>query len=103
MLKGHLDMMVLAAVSSGAAHGYALVEEIRLRSGGSFDLSEGTLYPVLHRLEELGLLSSRWVTPESGRRRRVYALTARGTRELSRQETQWKQFARAVDALLAAS
>ncbi len=103
MLKGHLDMMVLAAVSTGSAHGYALLDEIRRRSGGNFDLPEGTLYPVLHRLEETGLLASRWVTPESGRRRRVYALTARGRRELSQQEADWKQFARAVDSLLAAS
>ncbi len=52
-LKGHLDMIVLAALEAGPAHGYAIIEEIRRRSGGAFDLPEGTVYPVLHRLEEL--------------------------------------------------
>ena len=78
MLKGHLDMIVLAALSAGPAHGYAVIEEIRRRSGQAFDLPEGTIYPALHRLEQAGLLVSRWTTSESGRRRRVYALTRRG-------------------------
>ena len=82
MLKGHLDMIVLAALLAGPAHGYAVIEEIRRRSGGAFDLPEGTIYPALHRLEQAGLLASRWVTAESGRRRRVYALTRRASRLL---------------------
>jgi PadR family transcriptional regulator, regulatory protein PadR len=60
MLKGHLDLIVLAALSAGPAHGYAVIEEIRHRSGQAFDLPEGTIYPVLHRLEQAGLLASRW-------------------------------------------
>jgi PadR family transcriptional regulator PadR len=70
MLKGHLDLIVLAALSAGPAHGYAVIEEIRHRSGQAFDLPEGTIYPVLHRLEQAGLLASRWVIAESGRKRR---------------------------------
>ena len=62
MLKGHLDMIVLAALASSPAHGYAVIEEIRRRSGQAFDLPEGTVYPALPRLEQAGLLSSRWVT-----------------------------------------
>jgi len=52
ILKGHLDMIVLAALAAGPAHGYGIIQEIRGRSGGAFDLPEGTIYPVLHRLEE---------------------------------------------------
>ena len=66
MLKGHLDMIVLAALSAGPAHGYAVIEEIRRKSGQAFDLPEGTIYPALHRLEQAGLLASRWVTAETG-------------------------------------
>jgi len=47
MLKGHLDMIVLAALSSGPAHGYAVIEEIRRKSGQAFDLPEGTIYPAI--------------------------------------------------------
>ena len=100
MLKGHLDMIVLSALSSGPAHGYAVIEEIRRRSGEAFNLPEGTIYPALHRLQQAGLLSSRWVTAESGRRRRVYALTRSGTRALSDQRAVWRQFSDAIHALL---
>ena len=49
MLKGHLDMIVLAALVGGPAHGYSIIQEIKRRSGGAFDLPEGTIYPTLHR------------------------------------------------------
>ena len=99
MLKGHLDMIVLAALAPGPAHGYAVIDEIKRRSGGAFDLPEGTIYPVLHRLEEAGLLSGRWVTADSGRRRRVYTLTRRGERELADQRAVWERFADAIGHL----
>jgi PadR family transcriptional regulator PadR len=100
MLKGHLDMIVLAALSAGPAHGYAVIEEIRRRSGGAFDLPEGTVYPVLHRLEQAGLLTSRWVTADSGRRRRVYGMTKRGDRAFADRRVVWEQFSKAVGGLL---
>jgi PadR family transcriptional regulator, regulatory protein PadR len=100
MLKGHLDMIVLAALATDPAHGYAVIDEIKRRSGGAFDLPEGTIYPVLHRLEEGGLLTGRWMTADSGRRRRVYALTRRGDRALSEQRATWERFIGAVGGLL---
>jgi transcriptional regulator len=100
MLKGHLDMIVLAALATGPAHGYAVIEEIRRRSGQAFDLPEGTVYPVLHRLEQAGLLASRWVTAESGRRRRVYSLTRRGDRAFAERQALWQQFSDAIGGLL---
>src|SRR5262245_58608363 len=103
MLKGHLDLIVLAALASGPAHGYAVIEEIRRRSGQAFDLPEGTIYPALHRLEQAGLLASRWVPAQSGRRRRVYALTRRGERALAERRAVWRQFSDAIGGLLAGS
>lgn len=100
MLKGHLDMIVLAALAGGPAHGYAVIEEIRRKSGQAFDLPEGTVYPALHRLEQAGLLSSKWVTAESRRRRRVYALTRQGGRALAERRAVWRQFSDAVGGLL---
>src|SRR5258708_18120398 len=93
MLKGHLDMIVLAALSGGPAHGYAVIQEIRRRSGGEFDLPEGTIYPALHRLEQTGLLGSRWTVAESGRQRRVYSLTPRRPRALAAPRAVWRRFA----------
>jgi transcriptional regulator len=99
MLKGHLDTIVLGALESNSAHGYAVIEEIRRRSQGVFDLPEGTIYPALHRLEALGLLKSSWSTSEAGRRRRVYALTKRGTKALAERRDTWARFSRAVGAV----
>src|SRR5262245_59677542 len=100
MLKGHLDMIVLAALSAGPAHGYAVIEEIKRRSGEAFDLPEGTVYPALHRLEHACLLASRWVTAESGRRRRVYTMTRSGAKALGEQRAVWKRFSDAIGGLL---
>jgi PadR family transcriptional regulator, regulatory protein PadR len=99
-LKGHLDLLLLSALAEGPSHGYLLIERLRARSGGAFDLPEGTLYPALHRLERDGLLSSAW-TEAAGRRRRVYRLTRRGRAALSRREAEWKSFSRAVEAVIA--
>jgi len=99
MLKGHLDMIVLAALSGGRAHGYAVIQEIHRRSGGAFDLPEGTIYPALHRLEKSGFLTSHWMTADSGRKRRVYSLTRRGQHALADHRAIWQRFARAIGGL----
>jgi PadR family transcriptional regulator, regulatory protein PadR len=98
-LKGHLDPMLLAILADGPAHGYAVMEALRLRSGGTFTLPSGTVYPALHRLEVAGLLEGSWSTV-SGRQRRVYRLTRRGRSELTRERQSWWTFAHAVNALL---
>jgi PadR family transcriptional regulator, regulatory protein PadR len=98
-LKGHLDLLLLAAVQARPAHGYAIAETLRARSSGAFDLPEGTLYPALHRLERAALLSSRW-SEVNGRRRRVYQLTAKGQRALTKRQDEWRDFARAVHAVV---
>jgi PadR family transcriptional regulator, regulatory protein PadR len=99
-LKGHLDGMILAVLGAAPAHGYAVIEELKQRSSGTFDLPEGTVYPALHRLEAEGLLSSAWGA-ESGRRRRVYKLTRRGRAALAERRGEWRAFSRAVDGVLA--
>lgn len=98
-LKGHLDGLVLATLAAGPAHGYAVIEELKRRSGGAFDLPEGTVYPVLHRLEAEGLLASEW-SEGAGRKRRVYRLTRRGRTSLAGRRRDWKLFAGAVETVL---
>jgi DNA-binding PadR family transcriptional regulator len=99
-LKGHLDSLILAVVAAAPAHGYAIIQELKLRSGGTFALPEGTVYPALHRLERSGLLSSGWANA-GGRRRRVYRLTRRGRTRLESRRREWRAFSSAVDAVLA--
>ena len=99
-LKGNLDLLLLGVLRDGPRHGYAVISGLRDRSGGSFDLPEGTVYPALHKLERDGLISSSWDTT-TGRRRRVYELTPRGARALGEQQAQWLSFVRGVNAVLA--
>lgn len=99
-LKGNLDLLLLAVIAVAPAHGYQVLERLRLRSEGAFDLPEGTIYPALHRLESRGWVTSSWVTVE-GRNRRVYALTADGRRQLAVQRHEWAGFTAGVAAVLA--
>ena len=99
VLKGPVDLLILATLRQGPLHGYAVVEKLRDESEGAFDLAEGTVYPALYRLERAGLLASRWTSAE-GRRRRVYRLTRRGRAELDRERKEWKSFANAVESVL---
>jgi PadR family transcriptional regulator PadR len=98
-LKGHIDTMVLAALRDDAQHGYALVQRLKERSDGVFDLGEGTVYPALHRLERDGLIESSW-TQAAGRRRRVYSLTRAGRAVLVERRSEWGSFARGMQSLL---
>ena len=98
-MRGHLDSLLLAVVAGGPLHGYAIIEELKARSGGRFDLPEGTVYPALHRLEGAGFLTSTWAEHE-GRRRRVYRLSRRGRRSLRERREDWERFSRAVEAVL---
>jgi DNA-binding PadR family transcriptional regulator len=98
-LKGHLDVLLLAALESGPQHGYAVREALREGSGGRFDLPTGTIYPALHRLEQAGLIAGSWSTVD-GRRRRTYRLTPNGRRRLHADRADWQEFAAAVSGLL---
>ena len=98
-LKGHLDLLLLAILAEGPAHGYAVIDTLRQRSDGTFDLPEGTIYPALHRLEKQSLLSSDW-TEESGRPKRIYKLTPKGKQALSQRQQEWKTFSQAVNATI---
>jgi PadR family transcriptional regulator, regulatory protein PadR len=99
--KGHLDLVILGALAWGPAHGYAVIADLRDRSGGVLDLPEGSVYPALHRLEELGLVASEW-QPVAGRRRREYRLTPPGSEALELERREWSRLSGAIDSILSA-
>lgn len=101
-LKGNLDLLLLAVLATGPAHGYEIAERLRRHSEGAFDLPEGTVYPALHRLEAHGWVDSSWQV-EGGRRRRVYELTGRGRRQLAAQRREWRAFVAGMAAILGGS
>ena len=99
-MRGHLELLLLGTLRQmGPAHGYALITGLRERSGRTFDLPEGTVYPALHRLERDGLVASRWETASS-RRRRVYELTPAGEAALAARRRDWRAYARGVQAIV---
>jgi PadR family transcriptional regulator, regulatory protein PadR len=99
-LRGHLDLLLLATLHRSApVHGYALITALRERSGGAFDLPEGTVYPALHRLERDGAVESGWDT-STPRPRRVYRLTPVGEKALERKRSDWTEFVGGVQAVL---
>lgn len=98
-MKGHLDLVLLGVISRGAGHGYQVITRLREQTGGALDLPEGSVYPALHRLEDLGLLTSEW-HPVAGRRRRVYSVTAEGRAALNAQRRDWRALVQAVESVL---
>ncbi len=81
--------LVLSILARGESWGYAILRDVEAHSGGKLAWSEGMLYPVLHRLEREGLLLARWRTGDSGRRRKVYRLSAKGRRALDSERAAW--------------
>ena len=100
-MKGHLDVLLLAALEDGPRHGYAVKEALREGSAGRFDLPTGIVYPALHRLETAGLIAGSWSTVD-GRRRRTYRLTPAGRRRLHADRHDWREFAATITTLLEA-
>ena len=82
--------LVLAILSEGESYGYAIIKRVDELSGGKLKWTDGMLYPVLHRLERNGLVEANWGKSESGRRRKYYRLTHRGSQELENQQQQWQ-------------
>ena len=101
ILQGSMDLQVLKILSRrGPLHGYAIMTSIETLSGEQLRVEGGSLYPALHRLEEAGLIRGAWTTKDTGRRLRVYDLTARGRKELAKEEPRWTSVASAVQRVL---
>jgi DNA-binding PadR family transcriptional regulator len=94
-----MELILLASLQSGPAYGYALIQHLRERTKGELDLTEGTVYPALHRLEQAGFLTSHSLTVDA-RRRRLYSITPAGEAELERLTREWSQFVNGIQNLL---
>jgi PadR family transcriptional regulator PadR len=99
--RGSLELIVLHLLEPGEAYGYEIVTKLTTRSNGALGVTDGTLYPVLYRLERAGFVAVRWETPERGVPRKYYRLTDTGREELARLRQEWNAFVGAMAALLA--
>jgi PadR family transcriptional regulator, regulatory protein PadR len=100
-LQGSLDLLVLKILSRRPRlHGYAIMSAIKDHSGDVLRAEEGSLYPALHRMEEAGWIRAQWITKDTGRRARLYELTAAGKKQLSAEESRWQAVISAVNRVL---
>jgi transcriptional regulator len=100
-LQGSLDLMVLKILSRRPRlHGYAIMTAIGEMSDEVLRVEEGSLYPALHRMEEAGWIRAEWITKDTGRRARIYELTASGRKQLASEESRWQAVTSAVNRVL---
>ena len=101
--KGSIELLILALLEARPRHGYEIGKLIETRSGGQLTFRIHSLYPTLCRMEDRGLIRSRWVEKKGERRRRFYRLTARGRGVLAEQKENWKQYATAINRVIGAT
>jgi PadR family transcriptional regulator PadR len=100
-LQGSLDLLVLKILARRPGlYGYAIMTAIQERSGDVLRAEEGSLYPALHRMEEIGWVRARWIAKATGRRVRIYELTAAGQTQLVAEEARWRAVTTAVSRVL---
>ena len=89
LVAASAEPLVLSILARGESYGYAIIQDVKARSGGKFQWTDGMLYPVLHRLERRGLLKSRWGESETGRKRKYYSLKKDGKTAMAKHQEQW--------------
>ncbi|CAN5345936.1 PadR family transcriptional regulator [soil metagenome] len=99
-LPGTLDLIVLQLLQAEPTNGYDLTLRIQAITNEVLNVNAGSLYPALYRLEQRGLLRATWAESESGRRTKVYTVTAAGRKHLAEQRQSWERFAGALSAIL---
>src|SRR5215475_13767104 len=89
LVAASAEPMILALLARGESYGYAIIQEIRTRSGGKLNWTDGMLYPVLHRMEHRGLIKSRWGESATGRKRKYYSLKKDGKTAMAKHHEEW--------------
>jgi PadR family transcriptional regulator PadR len=102
LLCGTLDMLIPKIVALGPSHGYAIAQRLRQVSDDFFTVHQGSLYPVLHRLEDRGWLQAEWRDTDTGREAKFYGLTKKGRNQLETEVLGWEQLSNAVALVLKA-
>jgi len=96
VLQGTLDLLILRTLQWGPQHGHGIGQAIRAKSDDLLQVEHGSLYPALHRLQRQEWIVSAWGTTENKQRAKFYRLTAKGKRQLAREETKWKLFVKTM-------
>jgi PadR family transcriptional regulator, regulatory protein PadR len=100
LLQGTLDLLILQIASLGALHGYAIAQRLNQISRDALQITQGSLYPALHRLEKRGWLRGEWRTTETGRDAKFYVLTRAGRKQLDVERDEWDRLKQAITLVL---
>jgi len=96
LVQGTLDLLILKILALEPLHGWAISQRLTQVSGEVLQVSDGSLYPALHKLEQEGWIAAEWKTSELGRRAKFYSLTRLGRRQLERQAADWARLSGAI-------
>ncbi|MGL5084645.1 MAG: PadR family transcriptional regulator [Clostridium sp.] len=100
LLKGSTTILILSLLNNKEMYGYEMIKEIEVRSKGVFSFKEGTLYPILHGLENENYIEAYWASGEGNRKRKYYKITESGRKILKEKESEWKLFTETVNGVL---
>jgi transcriptional regulator len=100
LVQGTLDLLILRTLSTGPRHGWSIAKRIQQVSSDVLQVTQGSLYPALHRLEQQGWLRATWEESETGRQAKVYSLTPAGRRQLAREVESWDRLSAAIRSVL---
>ena len=100
LVQGTLDLLILRTLAIEPRHGWAIAKRIRQISGDVLQVTQGSLYPALHRLEQQGWLSATWIATNGGREAKVYALTAAGRKQLAKELESWERLSGAINLVV---
>jgi transcriptional regulator len=98
--QGTLDLLILKAIALDPQHGWAISERIQQISRDALKVTQGSLYPALHRLERRGWIKAEWDVSDNNRRAKYYELTKKGRRQLDEQTDAWRSLTAAINLLL---
>lgn len=100
LLQGTLDLLVLKILALEPLHGWAVSQRLKQLSGDVLQVSDGSLYPALHKLEQEGWITAEWKTSELGRRAKFYSLTRSGRSRLAQETLDWERLSSAVSIII---
>ena len=100
LVQGTLDLLLLKILALGPLHGWAISQRLKQVSRDMLQVSDGSLYPALHKLEQEGWITAEWKTSELGRRAKFYSLTRLGRRQLNKEAANWDRLANAISAVV---
>ena len=100
LVQGTLDLLILKILALEPLHGWAISQRLKLVSGDVLQVSDGSLYPALHKLEQEGWIAAEWKPSENNRRAKFYALTRLGRKQLGRETADWERLSRAISRVV---